>query len=341
MTIPHYARPRNGLTRTAALEKAHDIAFYPMMFQAVRAMLAGGLLERLPLPPQADYATKLLLEVAEALEIAEVRDGLYHPTALAAELLGNEAVRVNMAFMNDVCYQGASSLAESLASGKPAGLKALGGWATIYEGLGELPEPARSSWFAFDNFYSDLVFPEAAAIVLKAGPALVYDIGGNTAKFDRELLRQSPDVRSVIFDLPQQIALARQTMAGQPRVAFRPCDILKDELPHGADAVWLSQFLDCFAPADIIGILRKARAALNAGGRVFILEPFVDGQVPAARRALLGISLYFSCMANGVSRMYRQADMREFAAAAGLVVAEAHEGLGQFDYTLLECAVGR
>ena len=60
--------------------------------------------------------------------------------------------RVNFDFTRDVCYQAAAHLDASLAEGRPAGLQTLGPWATLYEGLSALPEPARKSWLAFDHF---------------------------------------------------------------------------------------------------------------------------------------------------------------------------------------------
>jgi hypothetical protein len=40
-----------------------------------------------------------------------------------------------MDFTHDVSYLGTFHLQEALTTGKPAGLKVLGDWPTIYEGL--------------------------------------------------------------------------------------------------------------------------------------------------------------------------------------------------------------
>ena len=63
-----------------------------------------------------------------------------------------------MDFVHDVCYKGLFHLEESIETGKPAGLKELGDWPTVYEGLSQLPPDIQKSWFAFDHFFSDMLF---------------------------------------------------------------------------------------------------------------------------------------------------------------------------------------
>jgi SAM-dependent methyltransferase len=350
-----YRRERkDSMTLQNALSEAHKIAFAPMMFQAVRTMIKVGLLplicERkgvsrediLKATKLSAYAVGLMLDVALFGEIVRERDGKYFSTKLGQVLTEDRAIQANMAFMHDVCYQGAFSLDKSFETGKPEGLKIFGAWETIYQGLGSLPPQAAESWFNFDNYYSDLAFGEAVNIVLKGKPKIVYDIGGNTAKFDIALFRADECVRSRIIDLPPQLKKARDTLTKKGflgRAELVPADILDSEaeLPKGADAVWMSQFLDCFSPQQIVFILKKAKKALNPGGRVFILEPFIDRQNQVAALALINISLYFACMANGNSRMYRQTEMVAFIEEAGMNVLQAHQDLGAHSYTLLEC----
>jgi SAM-dependent methyltransferase len=344
------------MTLQDALSEAHKIAFAPMMFQAVRTMIKVGILplvcerngvsreEIIKATKLSAYAVSLMLDVALSGGIVRERGGKYFPTKLGQVLTEDRAIQANMAFMHDVCYQGAFSLDKSFETGRPEGLKVFGGWETIYQGLGSLPPQAAESWFKFDNYYSDLAFDEAVKIVLKGKPNTVYDIGGNTAKFDIALFRADENVRSRIIDLPPQLKKAQATLAKGgflDRAELVPADILDSgaELPKGADAVWMSQFLDCFSPAQIVFILKKAKKALNPGGRFFILEPFIDHQNEAAALALINISLYFTCMANGNCRMYRQTEMEGFIKEAGMKVLQAHQDLGAHSYTLLECIV--
>jgi hypothetical protein len=352
----HFRRKRkDSMTFQEALGEAHKIAFYPMIFQAVRSMVKFGLLpylcereggaslEELERASKlSSYAVGLMLDVGLLVGIIVEREGSFFPSKLARLLVGEKSVRASMDFMHDVCYQGAFALDKSFETGKPEGLKVFGEWETIYQGLCRLPENASKSWFSFDNYYSDLVFDGAAAIVLENRPNVVYDIGGNTAKFDIALFKADSNVRSVIVDLPLMLEKAKASLSGAgfaDRAGFVPIDILDPQakLPKGADAIWMSQFLDCFSPEGIVSILKKSKEALGPGGRVFILEPFVDFQDRGMALALVSISLYFTCMANGYSKMYRQSEMEAFVKEAGLGVSRLHHGMGIFNHTLMEC----
>lgn len=333
---------------------AHKMAFYPITFQAIRALLKFRLLEIIASTDNANlstlaaatglspYAVNLLMDVSLANDIVTCDTHGYAITKLGKYLTENEDVRVNMDFMHDVCYNGAFYLDEALKNGTPAGLKVFGPWSTIYEGLGELPAAANKSWFNFDNHYSDLAFETAVSIVLKNKPRMVYDIGGNTAKFDRLLLNADTHVKVTIFDLEPQLAKARSYLekAGlSNRAAFKTTNMLNaaTALPTGADAVWMSQFLDCFSPEQIVSILRKVYNAAGPDTRIYIMEPFIDMQNEVAALTLLNISLYFTCMANGNSRMYKQSDMLWFLEQAGCRLIQAHQHIGPHSYTILEC----
>jgi hypothetical protein len=352
----NFRREREGsMTFQEAMGEAHKIAFYPMIFQAVRSMIKFGVLPCLcerkggadrenleRVSGLSPYAVGLMLDPALLVGIVREREGSFFFFFLGRLLVEDKSVRASMDFMHDVCYQGVFALDRSLETKKPEGLKVFGDWDTIYQGLCHLPENASESWFNFDNFYSDFVFDDATKIVLENKPKVVYDIGGNTAKFDAALFKADGGVRAVIIDLPQTLERARANLSAAglaDRVEFVPMDVLDPQarLPVGADAIWMSQFLDCFSPEDIVSILKKSKEALNPGGTVFILEPFVDLQDSGAALALTCISLYFACMANGRSRMYRRSEMEGFVKEAGLSVSRVHQGMGMFNHTLMEC----
>ena len=83
----------------------------------------------------------------------------------------------------------------------------------------------------------------------------------------------------------------------------------------------MSQFLDCFGEADIVRLLQRAKAALVPDGRLCVLESFWDRQpTDIGERILQGLSLYFTCMANGTSRMYHSQDFLDVIATAELRV---------------------
>ena len=258
-------------------------------------------------------------------------------------LLHDELTRVNFNFTRDICYDGAKELESSLKSHTPQGLRHFSTqWATIYEGLSQLNEPAKTSWFEFDHYYSDCVFPNALPLVFAKAPRLIYDIGGNTAKFALAACEFNAYVRVSILDLPSQTHLARlniQKAGLQNRINTIDTDILDENsnLNGRPDAVWLSQFLDCFSLEQISFILGKIRQISDENTQIFVLEPLWDKQrYEAAAFSLQATSLYFTTMANGKSKMYGFDELREAVCAAGFVLAKAHHNLGANCYSLLE-----
>ncbi|WP_025761998.1 methyltransferase [Dyadobacter tibetensis] len=347
---------KKELSAIEAKFEAQKIAFGPMYFQAMVAMRDLGVLdfisrnrngvslqkiiESLTL---SEYAITLMIEAAEVLGVVEIDEDKIRISKTGFFFLKDEMTRVNTNFMNDVCYQGASAMRTSFEQGRPAGLKALGNWPTIYEGLSELPEPAKKSWFEFDHYYSDNAFPEALKIVFKKKHRSLYDIGGNTGKWSFACCNYDPDVSITIHDLPVQIAVARQNAANLnllDRVSFYEIDLLDSEqkIRSGADAIWMSQFLDCFSKDQILSILLNAYQAASDETTLYILEPFFDNQnFPAAKYSLIATSLYFTIMANGNSKMYRLEDMKALVEKAGFEVIETYPLIGDSYHTILEC----
>ncbi len=249
-----------------------------------------------------------------------------------------------MNFVRDVCYRGMEGLREAVQTGKPAGLRALGAWPTIYEGLSSLAEPARGSWFDFDHFYSDQAFGTALAQVfgLQPRPAHIYDVGGNTGRWALRCTAHDPDVRVTVIDLPPQIALLREAIAGKPgeeRISGVGANVLEaTALPGEADVWWMSQFLDCFSAEQIAGILSLVRRSMKPDARICILETFCDRQrFPAASLSLNAGSLYFTCMANGNSRFYRASEFLPLVKKAGFCVEKELNDIGIGGHTLLVC----
>lgn len=346
---------KDPLSAMDAVSAAQWLAFAPLAFHATATMRDRGVLQALAdagaggrtIDQVAEatgltrYAARVLLEAGLGLRIVWRDAGLFRLGKLGRFLLEDEMTRVNFDFTRDVCYQAAAHLDASLSEGRPAGLQALGPWATLYEGLSAMPEPARSSWHAFDHFYSDRAFPAACERLAAGAPRRLLDVGCNTGKWAQFCLERLPELEVGLVDLPPQLARARTRLdsAGlSGRARLHPLDLLSGApLPAGYDLVWMSQFLDCFSEDQVVAILRKARAALPPHGRVWILELFWDRQrFEAAAFSLQQTSLYFSCVANGNSQMYDSAVFLQLVARAGLTVSRQTDGVGGY-HTLLEC----
>jgi predicted transcriptional regulator/SAM-dependent methyltransferase len=341
-----------------AKSEAQKIAFSPVTFQAARAALNLGILKALDNAGSEGitvreieknvnlnhYTASTLLEVLESAGIVQRKENKYIATKTAQCFLYDPMTQINMNFVHDVCYQGMFYLTESFQEGKPAGLKVFGNWRTVYEGLSQLPEHVRKSWFAFDHFYSDNAFDDVIKIILEKKPNLVFDVGCNTGKFELALFSKGFDANVTLLDLPQQLEKSEENIQAAGHAAkcvFYPIDVLKREtvFPETEpQAILMSQFLDCFSKEEIISMLKKAEAVMTEKSKLYILEPFWDNQkFEAAKLSLTHTSLYFTAIANGNSKMYAKAEMEECVCKAGLKILKAHEDIGNHQYTLLEC----
>ncbi len=336
--------------------QVHSLAFSPLFFQAAMAARNMGVLATLDaaastgLVPaevcaRADvslYAARVLLEGCLAIQLVSLEDGHYRLTPAGSLWLHDEMTKVNANFVQDICYAGAAQLEASLRTGTPAGLGVFGPWPTIYEGLTELPAAAQKSWFDFDHFYSDGAFPVVFPKVVAAKPKRLLDVGGNTGKWALHCLANDAEIEVTVLDHPGQLAQlqANAVAAGlAQRLRTVPMNLLDHAVafPTGFDIVWMSQFLDCFGEADIAKLLLRGKAALAPGGRLCIMEAFWDRQPnDVAELCLQGTSLYFTCMANGTSRMYHSQDFLDLIASVGLTLV-SDEKIG-YSHTLLTCA---
>lgn len=351
--MPHHVH--DCMTALQAKEYAQQLAFAPIAFQAARSMLQLNLLAELDQAglqglsavqlaektSLSEYAVKVLLDMGLSCNIVTFQAPHYRLAKVGYFLLHDDMTQVNMAFTDDVCYRAMSHLTTSLQESRPAGLQELGGWPTIYEGLSVLPEPARRSWFEFDHYYSDKAFPELLRLVFAQPPKHLVDIGANTGRWAAQCCNYDEQVHVTLVDLPQQLALAMQNMQVQgfsERVTVHPANLLEpsSHLPDNGDVWWMSQFLDCFSPMQILNILRTVHAAMPDDALVYILELFWDCQKFAtASYSLNATSLYFTCLANGNSRFYRSTEILELAAEAGFVLVEQIDDIG-VGHTLLK-----
>ena len=344
----------DALSAREAQRLAEFIAWGPIVFQVSRLMLKFGILDLLRdsngglteaevarETGLSSYAVKCLLEASLSIGtvLIDPETDRFSLSKTGWFLLNDPATRVNLDFNHDVNYLGWFHLEEALREGRPAGLKHFGDWATIYEGLSSLPKQAQDSWFGFDHFYSDSSFPEALKIVFdKYHVRSLYDVGGNTGKWALEAVGYDKEVVVTILDLPQQIGMMQENIAGKPgadRIKGYGINLLARDarFPRregGLDAIWMSQFLDCFSEEEIVSILTRAKEVMTADTRLFIMETFWDRQrfEPAAL-CLTMTSLYFTAMANGNSKMYHSDDMKRLVNQAGLEIEAIYDGLGQ------------
>ena len=349
----NYKQP-SDITASQAKSEAQRIAFSAIAFEAAVCLLRLGILKSVSEAGNggassdhiaaklglSEYGVKVLLDMGLTMNLVWMNEGHYVLDKVGYFLLEDRMSQVNVDFAQDVCYEAMGHLMASIKNGAPEGLKVFGQWPTIYPGISLLPEPVRESWLAFNNYHSNSAFPQALPIVFETRPAHILDVGGNSGSWALQCIDYDPDVRVTIVDLPEQTALALENVqqnGARNRIDTYDLDLLDPEqrLPAGADAIWMSQFLDCFSESQVLAILNQAASIMGKNSSLFILEPFWDRQQhDAAMYSLNATSLYFTCVANGTSRIYHSDDLIAIARRAGFDVIAQHDNLG-VNHTLL------
>jgi demethylspheroidene O-methyltransferase len=145
----------------------------------------------------------------------------------------------------------------------------------------------------------------------------LMDVGGGEGAFAAIALRRHPALRAMLFDLPPVVELARTRLVDAglaDRVAVHGGSFRTDELPRGADVITLVRVLLDHDDAGVLSLLRRAHAALPAGGVLLIAEPMAG-----ERRAEMAGDVYFAMylLAMGGGRARRPSELRALLQEAG------------------------
>ena len=339
--------------------EAQKIAFAPIVFQVSKCMIDFNVLKTieesgdsgitfkdiLKKVDLSEYALSVLLELSLGLSLIKIAENSnpykYMLGKIGFFLLNDKLTRVNINFINDVCYNGMFYLNDSLINSKPEGLKVFGDYETIYKGLSSIPDNSRKSWIEFDNYYSDRCYESSLPIIFEKSRINIMDIGTNTAKFSISALKYDNNVKCSLIDLDGQIKLAKKNIENNGfdnRVDYFPMNILdeKSELPLNCDVIWMSQFLDCFSIENIKLIMNKIKKCINNETDIFILEPLWDKQkYISSAFSIQATSLYFTAMANGNSKMYTYMQLVDAIEEEGFKLIKEYHNIGDTYHSLL------
>ena len=109
----------------------------------------------------------------------------------------------------------------------------------------------------------------------------LLDVGGGPGTYSALLAAKYPTLTATVADLPPVIAHANDIVAsmnGGERVKCIGFDYYQDELEGSYDAILISGVLHREQPDGVKNILRKATAALNPGGILYISDVMVNDE---------------------------------------------------------------
>lgn len=250
--------------------------------------------------------------------VAQRRDGAWMLGPLGAAMVGNDGIAA-MVEHHAMLY---ADLADPVALlRRPRGGTALADyWA--YAGA-EAPgavEAARvRDYTALMAASQPMVAEEVLAAYRFDRHRCILDVGGGSGAFLAAVARAAPRSALMLFDLPAVAEVARERLAAAglgARCTIHGGDFTRDALPPGADLVTLVRILHDHDDAIAQDLLRRAREALPADGRILVAEPMAG--TPGAEP--MGEAYFgFYLLAMGRGRPRRAEEIMRMLAAAGFV----------------------
>lgn len=134
----------------------------------------------------------------------------------------------------------------------------------------------------------------AAAYKFSAMRSLV-DVGGGNGSLLRAILEANPKLRGVHFDQPLVSARARADVSlTAPSVADRcgfEAGSFFEAVPKGGDAYTIKRVLHDWSDEEAVKILSNCRGAMNAKGRVLVIESVIQPGNAPDRGKLLDVQM--------------------------------------------------
>jgi len=188
--------------------------------------------------------------------------------------------------IGDLLWKPWAELLYSVKTGQPAFNHVYG--MGMFEYLARSPEMAeafnatmaRETTLAADAVISAYDFSEIKTIV---------DVGGGNGVLIAAILKITPSMRGVLFDLPSVIEEAGGVIKAEgvtERCELVAGDFLKS-VPSGGDAYLLKYILHNWDDEYAIAILKNCHSAMNEGGRLLVVEELiVPGNAPSGTKLL-------------------------------------------------------
>lgn len=321
------------------LDRFHFLVNAPALFNAVTTAAEIGIFSFLSEKPGAEadelrafselpaHQLRVLLQAVCSTGLLERRDGGYHNSTVAEELLasdGPDSWRHILTGWKEVYYPAFVHMTGALRAGTNTALDTHpGDEPTLYQRLAhdpQLEEVFHRAMTAFTLRSVDALVEQPVFADIRH----VLDVGGGDGSTSARLVARYPELRSTVFDMPSVSRLAEDTQAD--RVDLLAGDIFTDPFPEGQDAVLFSHVLEIFDGEDILRLLRKAYASLPSGGKVLLYGYNVsDDETEGIFGARLG--LYFNVLVSGRGMAYPARDYERWLGQAGFEQVGTTSGL--------------
>jgi ubiquinone/menaquinone biosynthesis C-methylase UbiE len=215
---------------------------------------------------------RLLLDACVAVGLLEKSGDKYSNTPEAGIFLvpGSPADLSDAIGYNRDVYPAWGKLAQLVRTGRPVESPSLH--------LGD--DADRTRGFVMAMHSRCLAIGRAVVPMLNLeGRKSLLDVGGGPGTYSVLIAQQNPGISCTVMDLPAVSAIASELIKEQgmaDRVEAVAGDYHTTEFPDGLDAVIFFGVLHQESPESIMDLFRRAHAALEPGGVVYVLDMMTD-----------------------------------------------------------------
>ncbi|WFU19927.1 methyltransferase [Bradyrhizobium sp. CB3481] len=184
-------------------------------------------------------------------------------------------------------------------------------------------EPLHSARFndAMIGMHGAVASAVAAACDFSQFKSIV-DVGGGKGALLNAILKDQPQMRGILFDLPETARAAREFLASSgldARCAFQGGNFF-EHVPPGHDVYVLGHVLHDWNDDDSVTILRKCREAMSSEARLLIVEAVLpDGNTPHHGKLM---DLLMLTVTGGVERS--RGEFARILAKSGFALSQVH-----------------
>jgi hypothetical protein len=147
----------------------------------------------------------------------------------------------------------------------------------------------------------------------------LLDVGGGPGTYSMRLIAKTPGLRSTVLDLPSVLAVTREIVESEgyaDRIDLLPANYLTEDFGTGYDAVLLSGMMHRETAANCRMLLRKAVAALNAGGQVIVSDVFFEDDLKVSPPFAVQFALHMM-LSSDEGSAHARTEMTAWMTAAG------------------------
>ena len=217
-----------------------------------------------------------LLDACVGLKLLQRKGAAYKNEPVASTYLCRDSKRALTGYIlysNDVLFRLWSHLEDAVREGTPRWKQEFGIEGGIFDHFFRTEE-AKQTFLQGMHGLGLLSSPEVVEAFDLSRFRQLVDLGGATGHLAIAACERYPDLRAVVFDLPQVIQVAR-AHAGRSHAAQRveviAGDFFQDKLPE-ADLFAVGRILHDWSEVKIHKLLAKVYRRLPAGGSVLISE---------------------------------------------------------------------